>query len=151
MINSFLAKRRVCLTASIAVVVTIGLFWTGAGAAQEGHHHMTGVNMPMKHSDKIPPKSALQPAQGASVKIVSPKAGQVIKGDSVALEFQMKRGKVGEHIHAYIDGAMAGMFKGSPGTLNGLKPGPHVLEIRVATSDHNTELDATDRITFTVK
>lgn len=112
---------------------------------------MKGMDMPMKHSDTMPPKSSLKPAQGASVKIVSPKSGQIIKGDSIALEFQMKKGKVGEHVHAYVDGEMAGMFKSQKGTLTGIKPGKHTLELRVATGDHNTELDATDKVTFTTK
>ena len=120
-------------------------------AAQDSHGPMKGMDMPMKHSDKMPPKSALKPAQGASVKIVSPKADEVIKGDSVPLEFKMTKGKVGEHVHAYVDGEMAGMFKSSKGTLTGIKPGQHTLELRVATSDHNTELDATDKVTFTTK
>lgn len=120
-------------------------------AAQDQHGHMKGMDMPMKHSDTMPPKSSLKPAQGASVKIVSPKSGQIIKGDSIALEFQMKKGKVGEHVHAYVDGEMAGMFKSQKGTLTGIKPGKHTLELRVATGDHNTELDATDKVTFTTK
>lgn len=105
----------------------------------------------MQHSDKMTAKSALKPAQGASVKIISPKPGQVIEGDSVALEFQLKKGKIGKHVHAYVDGEMAGMFKSAKGTLNGLKPGRHTLELRVSTGDHNTELDATDSVTFTIK
>jgi hypothetical protein len=133
-------------------IVSIGLLSTvAATSAQEGHDHMKGMNQPMKHSDKMAPQAKLKPAQGASVKIISPKAGQSIKGDSVSLKFQMKKGKVGEHVHAYVDGEMAGMFKSAKGTLNGLKPGPHTLELRVATSDHNTELDATDKVTFTIK
>jgi hypothetical protein len=120
-------------------------------AAQEHHGQTKGVDVPMKHSDTMPPKSSLKPAQGASVKIVSPKPGQIIKGDSVALEFQMKKGKVGEHVHAYVDGELAGMFKTQKGTLSGIKPGQHTLELRVATGDHNTELDATDKISFTTK
>jgi len=135
-----------------AAIVSMGLFAIAAvGSAQEGHGQMHGMNMPMQHSDQMPPKSALKPAQGASVKIVSPKAGDVIKGDSVPLEFKMTKGKIGEHVHAYVDGQMAGMFKSSKGTLNGLKPGQHTLELRVATSDHNTELNATDKVTFTSK
>ena len=43
------------------------------------------------------------------------------------------------------------MFTGKQGTLNGIKPGPHVLELRVVTADHQTELDARDRIEFVVK
>jgi hypothetical protein len=125
------------------------LFITRPVPAQEGHDQ--GMDMPMKQMEKMPPKSALKPAQGASVKIISPKAGQVFKGDSVPLEFKMTKGKAGEHVHAYVDGELAGMFKGSKGTLNGIKPGQHILELRVATSDHNTELDATDKVTFTNK
>ncbi|HEX5606615.1 MAG TPA: hypothetical protein VFY96_08880 [Candidatus Binatia bacterium] len=137
------------------LVCAFGLMLTAARivtAAQESHDdHIKGMDMPMKHSDKIPPKSALKPAQGASVKIISPKAGQVIKGDSVPLEFKLTKGKIGEHVHAYVDGEMAGMFQSSKGTLNGIKPGQHTLELRVATADHNTELNAMDKVTFTTK
>jgi hypothetical protein len=115
-----------------------------------GHNPANGMDMP-KHAERLPPKSQLKPAQGASVKIISPKPGQVIKGDSVALEFRMKKGKVGEHVHAYVDREMAGMFKTTKGTLTGIKPGAHTLELRVATEDHGTELDATDKIHFVVQ
>ncbi len=136
---------------SLALLTTIGVLTAWLAAAQQSHDHMKGMDMPMKHSDTMPPRSALKPAQGASVKILAPKAGQVIKGDAVPLEFQMKKGKVGEHVHAYVDGELAGMFKTKKGTLNGIKPGNHTLEPRVATGDHNIELDATDKVTFTTK
>ena len=137
---------------NLSAGIAIGfLFGTVAAAAQEGHDHMKGMDMPMKQTEKMPTKSALQPAQGASVKIISPKTGQVIKGDSVPLEFKLTKGKIGEHVHAYVDGEMAGMFKGAKGTLNGIKPGQHTLELRVTTGDHNTELNATDKVTFTTK
>jgi ASC-1-like (ASCH) protein len=42
------------------------------------------------------------------------------------------------------------MFESEKGTLNGIKPGKHVLELRVA-ADHQTELDASDKVEFTVK
>jgi len=152
MVNSQVGNFRVGIVTGMAIVVVVGAIFTGAAAgAQGGHDHMKGKEMPMKNSEKLPPRSTLKPAQGASVKITSPKPGQVIKGNAVALEFQMNKGKVGEHIHAYVDGEMAGMFKGTKGTLNGLKPGQHTLELRIATSDHKTELDATDEITFTTK
>jgi hypothetical protein len=135
---------------TLAALAVIGALSTTVPAvAQEGA--MKGMDTPMKHSDKMAPQSILKPAQGASVKIIAPKAGQVVKGDSVPLEFKMTKGKVGEHVHAYVDGQMAGMFKSDKGTLNGIKPGQHTLELRVATGDHNTELDATDKVTFTTK
>jgi len=137
---------------NLAAALSIEFLSVGfVAVAQESHDHMKGMDMPMKQSDKMPAKSALKPAQGASVKIVSPKAGQVIRGDSVPLEFKLTKGKIGEHVHAYVDGEMAGMFKGVKGTLNGIKPGQHTLELRVTTGDHNAELDATDKVTFTTK
>ena len=45
---------------------------------------MKGMEMPMKQMEKMPPESTLQPAEGASVKIVSPKNGQV----SMAIKFR---------------------------------------------------------------
>ena len=128
------------LTAATALVLLL------SGSAGAQHDHMK-MKAPAKQAGTAKP--GLQPAQGAAVKITSPKAGQVVKGDAVPLEFKFTKGKVGEHVHAYVDGEMAGMFKGSKGTLNGVKPGQHVLELRVTTGDHNTELDATDKVTFT--
>jgi hypothetical protein len=121
-------------------------------AAQQSHEHMDhmkGMQMPMNHADKA--RSALAPAEGASVKITSPKANQLVKGDAVPLQIKLIKGKRGEHVHAYIDGELVGMFKTETGTLNDIKPGRHTLEVRVVTADHNTELDATDKVTFTVK
>jgi hypothetical protein len=136
----------------LAVAVSIGIFAMVVCAhAQHGHDQMKGMDMPMKHPEKMPDKSTLQPAEGASVKIISPTAGQVIKGDKVPLQFKLTKGKRGEHVHVYVDGEMMGMFKTNKGTLNGVKPGEHTLELRVATADHKTELAATDKVDFTTK
>jgi len=131
-------------------ILIFSIFFTAAtGWAQ--HDQMKSMEMPMTHREKMPPKSALKPAEGASVKILSPKAGQVFKGDAVMLEFKLTKGKRGHHVHAYVDGELMGMFDSAKGTLNGIKPGKHTLELRVVTSDHKVELDATDRVAFTTK
>jgi hypothetical protein len=119
--------------------------------SQAQHSDMKGMDMPVKQSSKTASKPVLQPAEGASVKIVSPKADEVLKGDKVPLEFKLAKGKRGAHVHAYVDGEMMGMFESEKGTLNGIKPGKHTLELRVATADHNTELNATDKVSFTTK
>jgi putative copper export protein len=105
-------------------------------AAATTHHHPT-------------PK--LAPAQGASVKILSPKPGEVFKGDQVPLQYKLTKGKRGEHVHAYVDGELMGMFKSERGTITGIKPGQHTLELRVVAEDHQTELDASDKVRFGVK
>ena len=94
---------------------------------------------------------ALQPAQGAKIEIIAPVNNQSVTGDRVELRFNLTKGNQGHHAHAYIDGELIGMFEGNGGTLNGIKPGRHMLEVRVVADDHQTELDATDKVLFTAK
>ena len=116
------------------------------------HDHSKGREPTAKPAPaKTTAKPALKPAEGASVKIVTPKKDQVIKGDKVAMEFKLTKGKRGHHAHAYVDGELMGMFESEKGTLNAIKPGKHILELRVVAEDHKTELDATDKVTFTTK
>lgn len=91
------------------------------------------------------------PAEGASVEIVEPKNGAIVTADQMPLKFTLRGSKHGDHVHAYIDGELMGMFQSKSGTLNGLKPGRHILELRVVTADHQSELDAYDRVEFIVK
>lgn len=103
----------------------------------------------MGHGETHPSK--LQPAEGASVKILLPKEGELFKGDEVPLQFKLVKGKRGSHVHAYVDGELIGMFQSEKGTLTGIQPGRHTLELRVVAEDHQTELDAVDRVEFVVK
>jgi hypothetical protein len=120
-------------------------------AAPAQHDHMKGMDMPKNAPEKTTAKAALKPAEGASIKIVAPKKDQALKGDSVPLQFKLTKGKRGHHAHAYVDGELMGMFESEKGTLNGIKPGKHTLELRVVAEDHKTELDATDKVTFTTQ
>lgn len=92
-----------------------------------------------------------KPAEGASIKILAPTKGQSFKGDKVDIHYKLTKGKRGHHAHAYIAGELMGMFESEKGTLNGIKPGKHILELRVVADDHMTELDAKDRVEFVVK
>jgi len=118
--------------------------------AQAQHQH--GKEQPQA---KTAPATAsappLQPAEGASIKILAPTKGQILKGDKIEIQYQLAKGKRGHHTHAYVDGELMGMFESTKGTLNGVKPGKHVLELRVVASDHQTELDARDTVEFTTK
>ena len=113
------------------------------------HHHSKSHQPPAKSTTAN--KSTRKPAEGASIRIVSPTKGQVLKGDKLPIEYKLTKGKRGHHAHAYVDGELMGMFESEKGTLNGIKPGKHVLELRVVASDHQTELDASDKVEFTVK
>lgn len=115
------------------------------------HDHGKSKTPAAKTAAEAKARPALKPAEGASVKIVAPAKDQLFKGDKIPLEVKLTKGKRGHHIHAYVDGELMGMFESSKGTLNGIKPGKHVLEVRVVADDHNTELDAIDKVEFTVK
>jgi hypothetical protein len=133
------------LIAAAALTIALPL------SAWAQHGHSKGPETPSKPTIAKTTKPAPKPAEGASVKIVSPTKEQVFKGDKVPVQFKLTKGKRGHHAHAYVDGELMGMFEGEKGTLNGIKPGKHILELRVVASDHETELDASDKIEFVVK
>lgn len=115
------------------------------------HDHSMDQKSPAKPATTKAAKPLRKPAEGASIKIISPTKGQVLQGDKVPIQFTLTKGKRGHHAHAYVDGELMGMFESEKGTLNAIKPGKHTLELRVVASDHVTELEATDKIEFTVK
>jgi hypothetical protein len=134
---------------SAASLILMILAATNLTLAQHSHESMKGKDKPTKQPQTV--ISSLKPAQGASVKILSPTKGQTFQGDQVPIQFKLIKGKAGHHVHAYVDNELMGMFEGEKGTLNGVKPGSHVLMLRVVAADHKTELDASDEVSFTVK
>jgi hypothetical protein len=134
---------------SAASLILVILAATNLTLAQHSHESMKGKDRPTKQPQTV--ISSLKPAQGASVKILSPTKGQTFTGDQVPIQFKLVKGKAGHHVHAYVDNELMGMFEGQKGTLNGIKPGSHVLLLRVVATDHKTELDASDEVSFTVK
>jgi hypothetical protein len=141
-------EMKVVFSAAFVTLTILAL--ANALWAQHAHDSMKGMDMPA-NPQKAPAKLSLKPAQGASVKILSPTKGQTFSGDQVSIEFKLVKGKTGHHVHAYVDNELMGMFEGEKGTLNGIKPGSHVLTLRVVSDDHKTELDASDEVSFTVK
>jgi hypothetical protein len=145
--------NRLIYTISAAILVGAMTVLIPSGhrrvfAAQSSHQDKHGHT---KHSDRVNHVAKLLPAEGAAVKILSPKKEQIFTGDRVPLEFTLVKGKRGEHVHAYVNGELMGMFNSQTGTLTGIKPGRHLLELRVVAEDHKSELDATDKVPFTVR
>ena len=120
-----------------------------SAAAQHDHGKSTAPAAKAATEKKTP--ATLKPAEGASIKILAPTKGQTFKSDKVEIRYKLTKGKRGHHAHAYVDGELMGMFESEKGTLNGIKPGKHILELRVVADDHTTELDAKDRVEFVVK
>ncbi len=98
-----------------------------------------------------PARSQLLPAEGATVKIISPNEGQVIRGDEIPV--RLIESKKGQHVHVLVDGELVGMFDGEKGRgmLVGVQPGRHILEVRLVAKDHITELDAADEVHFVLR
>lgn len=135
-------------TRSFCIIFALTVASPLAASAQHDHSRSGDTS---KKTVKTAVKPPLQPAEGASIKIVSPTKDQVFKGDKVPIQFKLNKGKRGHHAHAYVDGELMGMFETEKGTLNGIKPGKHTLELRVVSDDHKTELDAKDSVEFMVK
>ena len=133
------------LTIAVALILTLPF----SAAAQ--HDHGKSTTPAAKEAPTTKSPAALMPAEGASIKILTPTKGQTFKGDKVEISYKLTKGKRGHHAHAYVDGELMGMFESDKGTLNGIKPGKHVLELRVVANDHTTELNASDRVEFLVK
>ena len=128
------------------------LHQTSAGESRGLQAYPDRLNILTWFGYLLSPAPKLQPAEGARVTILSPKPGETFHGDQVPLRYDFVKGKRGHHVHAYIDGQLMGMFsEPSGGTLNGIQPGKHVLELRVTTEDHLTELDATAKVNFVVQ
>jgi len=113
--------------------------------------HQAAARRAASAASSAAPAAKLEAPEGARVKILSPAPEQVFAGDKVPLKFALTKGKCGQHVHAYVDGELMGMFESRQGTLNGIVPGRHILELRVVAEDHQTELDAADRVEFIVK
>lgn len=146
------ALRRIGFESVIALLIfcVTGLLTALPPGVHAVHRIATAAPPAPARTDATKEKTYF-PAEGASVKILSPRAGQVVGGDGLPVRFNLIVGKRGHHAHAYVDGELMGMFQSKAGTLNGLKPGRHILEVRVVAADHQSELDAFDRVEFMVK
>jgi hypothetical protein len=132
--------------------ISVSLLLCAPIAALSQQQHMKDtMKMPKMASDEMPPVSALKLAEGASIEILSPKQGEAFRSDEVPVRFRTMNGRRGSHIHAYVDGKLMGMFESEKGTLTGIAPGRHRLDVRVVAKDHQTELKATDSVDFVVK
>ena len=147
-----IAARRIGIESIFALLIfsATGLL-TVLPPGVHAVHQQSSTLVPLEMKKDINTAKRYLPAEGASVKIIEPKIGQVFATDQVPLKFSLTGGPRGHHVHAYVDGELMGMFKSKTGTLNGVKPGPHILELRVVAADHQSELEAFDRVEFTVK
>lgn len=101
------------ITVPLRVLFYMGLFALTASplaaAAQHDHSKSSDIS---KKTVKTAVKPPLKPAEGASIKIMSPTNDQVFKGNKVPIQFKLNKGKRGHHAHAYVDGELGHVRKG---------------------------------------
>lgn len=74
-------------------------------------------------------------AQQASVKLLSPKDGDVI-GSDMLIRWEFTKAEDGDHIHVYVDGINPGAPYGTSMALTGVPNGPHIVKVIVANKFH---------------
>ena len=72
-------------------------------------------------------------ADGSKVVITSPKDGDKVS-DTFEVKYELTKGSVGTHVHAYVDDQYQKGFKGE---LKGLSKGTHKITVTGATKDHD--------------
>lgn len=107
--------------------------------------------------------SAARPESPATITILSPKNGDVIKGSTTEVKMKLEGGKVVDasvtkitpttgHVHVQLDGKIVAMTSGLTQELTGLTPGTHTLRIEFVAADHGPfDPRVFDEIAFTVK
>jgi len=89
------------------------------------------------------------PADGATIRIVSPEDGATLSGRSITVKVETANFTLGNgnHWHVYVDGNERGMSQGNSDTqvVSDLEPGEHEIEAVLSNSEHQ-ELDAADHI-----
>ena len=91
--------------------------------------------------------SGSRPSSPAVLKILEPKTGQVVHGDSTELKLSLKDAKIVPattthivptqgHVHVYLDNKLVSMNFGLSQQLTNLAPGQHFLRCEFVASDH---------------
>ena len=107
--------------------------------------------------------SAARPESPATITILSPKNGEVVKGTSTQVDLKLEGGKIVDasvtkitpttgHVHVQLDGKIVAMTSGLTQELTGLTPGTHRVRIEFVAADHGPfDPRVFDEIAFTVK
>jgi hypothetical protein len=137
----------------IVVLLLLAAFGVSGSAQADGtptpDHMMDMGGTPMPEDEHNHERI---PANGASVKIVSPTDGEVLDRDNVIVRVETTNwplGEEGHHWHLYVNGKEQGMSQGNAPALQArdLLPGDNVIEVTLSNELHQ-ELDTTDKITI---
>jgi Family of unknown function (DUF6130) len=127
--------RRISGPARIRAVVSVAA--TLAAACGGGSNGGTSTS----------PTPAPRPSSPAKIAILSPKNGEAVHGSDVHIRLRLTGGRIVPatttqitpttgHVHLFVDNQVVSMNYSLDQTLNGLKPGTHVLRVEFVASDH---------------
>jgi hypothetical protein len=86
-----------------------------------------------------PPQQASSTTAEASVEIFAPKDGAIVPpSEPVVLDYDVKPGPNGDHVHVYVDGRQVAIVRQLQGRyeVGRLSPGKHELAIKVVNRAH---------------
>jgi hypothetical protein len=88
-----------------------------------------------------------RPGSPAKIRILSPRNGEVVRGDSTELRLSLQNAEVVPatttelspdkgHVHVQLNGEIVSMTYGLKQELGGLEPGQYLLRVEFVASDH---------------
>jgi hypothetical protein len=125
---------------SIAIAAALLLAACGGDGDTTGS---TGASGPTGPSTTAGPR----PASTATLTIVSPTEGQVVRGSSVDVEVDLRGATIVPatttdivpdegHLHVILDDQLISMTSGLEQAIRDVAPGPHLLKVEFVASDH---------------
>lgn len=132
--------------AQVALVLALGLALT-ACAGDDGTSGASPTDMPsMDHGASVTP-AAERPSTEATLQIVAPANGEVIRDTSADLEVVLDGARVVDqtstdlrpdqgHLHVLLDNELISMTEGLTQTIDDLSPGQHLLQVEFVANDH---------------
>jgi hypothetical protein len=130
-------SRRIAWLAAVPCIAFVAVACTGEG----------GDATPTSSASAPATISGQRPSSPAVLKILEPKTGAIVHGDSTELKLSLKNAKVVAattthivptqgHVHVYLDNKLVSMNFGLSQEVTGLTPGQHFLRCEFVASDH---------------
>lgn len=136
--------------ALMAAALALGTPRANAHGTPTPEHRHAAATPGSEEHDHEHADSVRLPADGAAVRIVSPKGNAVLTENAVIVKVETTNWPLGEgkHFHLYVNGQEQSMSQGSSASVQArdLVIGENTLEV-VLSNDLHRELDATDKIT----
>lgn len=138
-------RRRIVAPAALTMVLALTL-GSCAGDDEPSATSPASVMPSMDHGNTVSP-AVERPSTDATLGIVAPTNGDVIRNTSVDLEISLDGARVVDqtstdlrpdqgHLHVLLDDALISMTEGLTQSIDDLDAGQHVLKVEFVANDH---------------